>query len=163
MPPSRADVQAMVRALFTLNAGLDRARRRSKGASTLSVLQVLAGRDRVRPSEIAEHLGVHPSLVTRQIQELERAGLVQVTENPADARSLLIALTRSGAAEQERLTQIGLERFALFVADWEPEEVRRLTQLLQKLERSKTEVTARERPAISRRARSRTPRSNARH
>ncbi len=44
MPPSGDDVQAMVIALFTVNTGLDRARRRSKGASTLSVLQILARR-----------------------------------------------------------------------------------------------------------------------
>jgi len=41
MPPSRADVERMVVALFTLNAGLDRARRDSPGAGRLSLLQVL--------------------------------------------------------------------------------------------------------------------------
>ncbi len=142
MTPSRADVQAMVIALFTVNAGLDRARRRSKGASTLSVLQVLAGREGVRPSAIAEQLGVHPSLVTRRVQELEDAGYVDVTVDPADARSLRVALTRSGTREQHRLVQIGLDRFALFVADWEPDEVRTLTALLEKLERSKAAAPA---------------------
>ncbi len=142
MPPSRDDVQAMVIALFTVNAGLDRARRRSKGASTLSVLQVLAGREGVRPSDIAERLGVHPSLVTRQVQELEDAGYVEVTVDPADARSLRVALTRSGAREQQRLVQIGLDRFELFVADWESDDVRTLTALLEKLEHSKAAVAA---------------------
>jgi DNA-binding MarR family transcriptional regulator len=127
----------MVIALFTVNAGLDRARRRSNGASTLSVLQVLAGREGIRPSAIAEQLGVHPSLVTRQVQELEDAGYVDVTVDPVDARSLRVTLTRSGSREQQRLVQIGLDRFASFVADWEPDEVRTLTALLEKLERSK--------------------------
>ncbi len=170
MPPSRDDVQAMVRALFTMNAGLDRARRRSKGASALSVLRVLGGRDGVRPSEIAELLGVHPSLVTRQVQALEDGGFVDVTVNPADARSLLVALTSAGAAEQERLVRIGLDRFALFVADWDPVEVRTLTTLLEKLERSKTAVAAREEQRVGpppqrtrarqRRARARAPTSS---
>ncbi len=135
----------MVIALFTVNAGLDRARRRSRGASTLSVLQVLAGREGVRPSGIAEQLGVHPSLVTRQVQELEDAGYVDVTVDPADARSLRVALTPSGTREQQRLVQIGLDRFESFVADWEPDEVRTFTALLEKLERSKTSVAANER------------------
>lgn len=126
----------------------------------LSVLQVLAGRDGVRPSEIAEQLGVHPSLVTRQVQQLEVAGFVNVVENPADARSLLVALTRSGLAEQERLTQIRLERFALFVADWEPDEVRRLTELVQKLERSKAAVAAREQSTKAHRTRASRPRQS---
>src|ERR1017187_566419 len=89
MPPSRDDVQARVVALFTTNARLDRAKRRGKGASTLSALQGLAGRNGVRPSEIAEVLQVHPSLITRQVQELEEAGYAEVTVNPADGAVVL--------------------------------------------------------------------------
>jgi hypothetical protein len=44
------------------------------------------------------------------------------------------------------LTEQGLDRFASFVADWEPEEVRMLTSLLQKLEVSKAAAAARQRP-----------------
>jgi hypothetical protein len=42
--------------------------------------------------------------------------------------------------------QIGLDRFDLFVADWEPEKVRTLTTLLEKLERSKTAAGSVRRP-----------------
>ena len=159
--PSRDDVQAMVVALFTMNAGLDRARRRSKRASALSLLQLLTGEQRVRPSQLAEQLSVHPSLVTRQIQELEDSGYVAVEADPADARSVLVSVTDAGTEEQRRLVQIGLDRFTLFVADWQAEEVRTLTTLLEKLERSKAAVGARERsePGVdhdrSRRRRSR--------
>ena len=150
MQPSRTDVTRMVAALFTMNAGLDRARRRSKGASTLSLLQLLARGDGLRPSDLAEQLGVHPSLITRQIQELEDAGYVHVSANPQDARSLLVSLTPGGVAEQRRLRQVGLDRFVLFVADWTPEEVRTLADLLEKLERSKAAVAAQERSRAAR-------------
>ena len=93
MAPSKADVHAMVTALFTLTAGMERARRQRKAAGTLSLLQLLAGRQPLRPSEIAEVHGVHPSLVTRQVRELEDAGLVQVAADPADGRSCLVTLT----------------------------------------------------------------------
>jgi DNA-binding MarR family transcriptional regulator len=145
MGPSRDEVEAMVIALFTMNAGLDRARRRSKGASALSLLQLLAAGQQLRPSDIAEQLSVHPSLVTRQVRELEDCGYVTVEPDPGDARSVLISVSKAGTQEQERLLQIGLERFALFVADWEPEEVRTLTSLLEKLERSKAAIGAKER------------------
>jgi DNA-binding MarR family transcriptional regulator len=144
MQPSRTDVARMVAALFTMNAGLDRARRRSKGASTLSLLQLLASGDGLRPSDLAERLGVHPSLVTRQIQELEDAGFVRVSANPDDARSLLVSLSPAGVAEQRRLREAGLDRFALFVAEWTPEEVQTLADLLEKLERSKAAAAAQE-------------------
>ena len=147
---SRDDVRAMVTALFVTNAALDRARRQKKGASTLSLLQVIAATHGIRPSEIATAQDVHPSQVTRQVRELERLGLVQITADAADGRSCQVTLTSAGSAELHALTEEGLHRFGLFVADWEPEEVRMLTSLLQKLEASKATVAARQRPPSGR-------------
>ena len=136
MPPGNKDVQAMVAALFTLNAGLERARRQRKGAGTLSLLQVIDDHEQIRPSDIAELQQVHPSLVTRQVREVEEAGYVDVVADPADRRSYLVSLTPAGSQELRRLLEFGLRRFALFVKNWEPDEVRTLTELLQKLQTS---------------------------
>jgi DNA-binding MarR family transcriptional regulator len=144
MAPSRADVHAMVAALFTLTAGMERARRQRKAAGTLSLLQLVADRQPIRPSEIAEVQDVHPSLITRQVRELEDAGHVQVAADPADGRSCLVTLTPAGAADLQRLTQVGLDRFASFVADWPPGDVQVLTALLDKLRNSIAAVAARE-------------------
>ncbi len=146
MKASRDDVRAMVTALFVTNAALDRARRQKKGASTLSLLQVVAATPGIRPSEIASAQDVHPSQVTRKVRELESLGLVQVTADTADKRSCRVTLTSAGSGELQSLTEQGLDRFALVVADWEPEEVRMLTSLLQKLEESKMAAAARQRP-----------------
>jgi len=62
-----------------------------------------------------------------------------------------VGLTSSGLAERQRLTEEGLDRFVLFVADWKAEEVRMLTSLLQKLERSKAAAAADQRPPPGRR------------
>jgi DNA-binding MarR family transcriptional regulator len=145
MPPNKGDVQSMVVALFTLIAGIDRATRLSQGASTLGLLQVVAGREAVRPSEIADIQHVHPSLVTRQVRELERVGYIEVRSDPADGRACLVSLTSAGADKMRLLQQMGLERFATFVADWEPDEVSMLTSLLEKLEQSKAAVGESER------------------
>ena len=148
---SKDDVRAMVTALFVTNAALDRARRQKKGASTLSLLQVIAAAPGIRPSEIASTQDVHPSQVTRQVRELESLGHVQVTADTADRRSCRVTLTSAGSGELQSLTEEGLDRFGSFVADWEPEDVRMLTSLLQKLEASKAAVAARQRPAAGRR------------
>jgi DNA-binding MarR family transcriptional regulator len=143
MAPDRSDVQSMVMALFTLIGSMDRAARQSAGASALSLLQVVASRDAIRPSEIADLQHVHPSLVTRQVRDLEDKGYAQVTADPADGRSCLVTLTPAG-----------VDRFATFVSDWEPEEVRTLTALLEKLQASKTATaTQRRRPGRRRWAR----------
>ena len=152
MPPGDKDVQSMVAALFTLNAGLERARRQRKGASTLSLLQVIDDHEQIRPSDIAELQQVHPSLVTRQVRELEDAGYVEAIADPGDGRSYLVTLTPAGSRELRRLLEFGLRRFAMFVNNWEPDEVRTLTQLLQKLQTSMATVSSRERrPPVGRR------------
>ena len=150
MAPDGSDVQSMVIALFTLIGSMDRAARQSAGASKLSLLQAVATRDAIRPSEIADLQQVHPSLVTRQVRDLEDKGYVQVTADPADGRSCLVTLTPAGADEMARLRQVGVDRFATFVANWEPEEVRTLTALLEKLQSSKT-ATATQQPRPGRR------------
>lgn len=149
--PSLSEVTSLVEALFTTTASLERARRRSKGASALAVLQALEGRDGVRPSEIAATLQIHPSHATRQVQELEDAGYVAVIANAGDRRSCLVSLTEQGRAELLRLRQIGLDRFALFVAEWDSAEVRELTRLLEKFEASKAAVAEQEQPSLHRR------------
>jgi DNA-binding MarR family transcriptional regulator len=144
--PTRQDVEQLVAALFAVTSGLERARRQIPDAAALSVLQVLAWADRnppaqqVRPKDIATALGVHRSAVTHQLQALEEAGQVTLTVDPADRRSWFVTLTDTGRAELERLTSIGMDRFAAFVADWDAQEVRTLTFLLVKFEASKAEV-----------------------
>ncbi len=151
MPPSKGDVEEMVVALFTLAGGLERVRRRSPGAAALSLLQVIAAHGQIRPSQIAEALQVHPSLVTRQVRDLEADGQAEVTADPGDHRSCLIRLTPAGAEQMIRLQQAGLERFGKFVAGWDPAEVRTFTSLLRKLEASKAAVAAAERQPPGRR------------
>lgn|GEM_PF-950892 len=150
--PSQEDVQAMVVSLFKVNAKLERARRHRHGAATLSILQVIARGAGIRPSEIADLQLVHPSLITRRVRDLEDAGYVDVTTNPADGRSFLVAITPAGLEELSRLTQFGLDRFGQFVADWAPGEVRMLTALLEKLERCMGKANEIKKPGISRRS-----------
>ena len=151
MKATRNDVRSMVAALFTMNAGLDRARRQKKGATVASLLQIVAADPGIRPSRIAGVQDVHPSQVTRQVRELEDLGLVQVEADTDDKRSCRVTLTPSGSDQLQRLTEDGLDRFALFVADWEAEEVQLLTSLLRKFEESKATVAARNQPASGRR------------
>ena len=145
MAPSRSDVERMVIALFTVNAGLDRARRDSPGAGRLSVLQLLTAPGGERPSDVAHTLQASPSLVTRHVQSLEEDGLVAVTRDPADHRACLVSLTARGYEEMRHLQDVGVARFASFVAGWASSDVVNLTRLLERLEVDKHATTERER------------------
>jgi DNA-binding MarR family transcriptional regulator len=151
MKPSPEDVEQLVAALFAVSGGLERARRRIPDAGALAVLYLVAARQRVRPSEIAAELGVHQSSVARQVRILEDAGRVAITPDPDDRRSCFIALTDAGREELERLRQVGLGRFASFVAEWDADDVRTLTRLLSKFADSKREVARREQRPSGRR------------
>jgi hypothetical protein len=63
-----------------------------------------------------------------------------------------VTLTPAGAGALQRLTPAGLDRFALFVADWQPGDARMLTALLDKLRNSIAAVAAQQqvRPASRR-------------
>jgi DNA-binding MarR family transcriptional regulator len=146
--PGRDDVQAMVVALFTLITGVERARRQKKAAAALDLLQVIDAGEKMRPSDIADQRLVHRSLVTRQLRELEDAGYVQLAADPEDGRSWLVALTPAGREQMRRLQDTGLDRFAMFVADWQPGEVQQLTALLEKLTASMAGAADREAQAV---------------
>ena len=151
MQPEKEDVQQLVTALFTVNSSLERARRKSAQASMLAVLQLVAAHQGISPSEIAIELDLHQSSITRQVRILEDAGHVSVVANPQDRRSCRITLTDAGQHELNRLTEIGMGRFAKFVASWDAEEVRTLARLLLKLEESKAEVAQNEQHSGGRR------------
>lgn len=134
----------MVTALFTVAGGLERARRKKPDAARLAVLQVVASADRVRPSDVAAALDVHPSQITRQVKALEDAGHVHVEADPEDRRSCFVSLTGDGREEAARLGEAGMARFMKFVADWDAADVREFTRLLVKFETSKAAVAEEE-------------------
>ena len=61
---------------------------------------------KLRRSELASRLGVTPSGVARQLQPLERIGLVGRESNPRDARLALVTLTETGSriADEAKVT-----------------------------------------------------------
>jgi len=73
--------------------------------SALSVLEMarLLGEGEHRMSEIAERRGVDQSVISRQIVELQRKGLVCRRPDPTDGRASLIRLTTKGLAVLENV------------------------------------------------------------
>ncbi len=157
--PTQTDVEQLVTALFQVSAGLERGKQRNAQASALTLLQVIAAMPDASPTELAGAVSLHQSSITRQVSLLEEAGFVTAAVNPHDRRSCQIMLTEAGRAELARLFQIGMSRFATFVADWDADEVRTFTRLLMKFEASKAEVARREQEAQAAQAPSASPAS----
>jgi DNA-binding MarR family transcriptional regulator len=95
------DVLALLRATTSVTREIDRSVSAYHGIG-LSDLQVLlelqdSPRGELARVELAERLGVAPSVVTRQLSPLERIGLVSRESHPVDARSAIVGLTPAGA------------------------------------------------------------------
>ena len=149
MRHSQEDLERLVYPLVRIGGAMRQAQRRQMDPTRLAILQQAAMKGRVRPSDVAAELDVHQSSITRQTRALEDAGSVRLEADPADRRSCFILLTEAGWHEMRELTQLGLDRFADFLQDWSPEDVRTLGELLGRLET--TIAAAKPRKAAGRR------------
>ena len=65
------------------------------------VLLELWQEDGLRGGELALRLGVEPPTLTKMLRRLEGCGLVERSQDPADARSFRVHLTKKGRALEE--------------------------------------------------------------
>ena len=89
---------------------------------------------RLRPVEIARAVLLTRSGITRLVQGLERAGLVERVDCPDDARGFLVALTPAGLELVRSARETHLEGVAELFADrYSDEELETLAELLERL------------------------------
>lgn len=128
---------------FEAYAGLTAAleRRFSEQCSALSIhsLEVLlrlarSPGQRLRMSDLAAQVAMSPSGLTRAVDRLETAGLVERASCPSDRRGCYAVLTDAGRAQVETAIPIHLEHIdECFTGILEPEELAQLTAVLRKV------------------------------
>ena len=99
----------------------------------LGILKKLAAGD-ARPSDLACVLQIAPSVVSRAVVPLEKAGLVERRPDPADARAWHLALTDLGRERLSARQEYVNVQFAAILADWEPDDVAQLAALMHRLD-----------------------------
>lgn len=152
MTPLEEHLLVTVEALFAVTDDLQRAGRQTRGGATLlSLLRVIGDHQGIRPAAIAERQALDSSVVTRRIREVEAAGFVRVSPDPTDRRSVQVSLEPAGSAELHRRVALEAARFVGVVHDWEPDQVRSLSELLVKLRASLSATADRDRLARRRR------------
>ncbi|MEU6383952.1 MarR family transcriptional regulator [Streptomyces bauhiniae] len=138
-----ADVLAVVPRLAQLSNAVNRGRLAERAAEAaglaldrpaVGVLVTLHVADRpLRIGEIAERMQVVGPHVTRQVQALERRGLVHRVADPHDRRASLIEPTPEGAQAANRYAGSLVGWFAEAIAGWTDEERADLGRLLGRL------------------------------
>ncbi|MET8829330.1 MarR family transcriptional regulator [Streptomyces sp. NPDC004610] len=140
--PASPEVTEIERALSRITYLSSRARQHDKlmalagvplDRAATAVLRRMADGEPPRPGELAARLGVEASHVTRTVQQLERAGYVTRVPDPDDRRAQRIELTEPGREAITRIREAGARGMQLALADWEPEELRRLATLFHRM------------------------------
>jgi MarR family transcriptional regulator for hemolysin len=103
---------------------------------TWLILTSLRGERWRTQHELARSLGIEGPTLTRHLDSLERAGLVERRRDPSDRRAVQVELTRAGEALQGRLrTNVVAFDERLRAGLGEP-ELKRLRATLRRLEQN---------------------------
>ncbi|MGW1339603.1 MarR family winged helix-turn-helix transcriptional regulator [Kribbella sp. NPDC002412] len=100
----------------------------------LRLLRTLDHSDRaLRPSELANQLGIVPRSATTVVDDLEAAGLVARRPDPADRRATLVALTPAGAKLLTTIRRQRRDAMVSLIERLSPTEQSDLLHLLTRL------------------------------
>lgn len=88
-----------------------------------------------RSGEIAQERAVDPSVVSRQVAQLQRAGLVERQVSPTDGRAMVLSATPAGTALIERWKQEQTEWMRSALSDWQDEDLVLASALIERLGR----------------------------
>jgi DNA-binding MarR family transcriptional regulator len=136
--PASSDVVEIERALTRISYLTSRVRQHDRlmalaglrlDRAAVALLRQIADADPLRPSELAMRLGVEASHVTRQVQQLEKAGYVTRVPDPDDRRAQRIQLTSTGREAVGRIREISSRGMQLALAEWSPKELGQLATL----------------------------------
>jgi DNA-binding MarR family transcriptional regulator len=102
--------------------------------SSAALLRVLAdAAEPLRLGALADHLAVEAPHVTRQVQRLERAGLLERIPDPYDRRAQRVRISARGAEAVECVRAVGRRRMAEALAEWSDEDRHRLAVLCHRM------------------------------
>jgi DNA-binding MarR family transcriptional regulator len=100
--------------------------------SQFHVLKLMTFNGQHQVSEVASFLGVSPPAATKNIDKLERIGLMVRAQSAGDRRATLLSVTDKGRRLVQRYERLKAERLAAVLEAFEPQEVTRLASLLER-------------------------------
>ena len=102
--------------------------------STYPLIAMLAHANGSLPvSTLVSQLGLEKSTVSRQIDAIVRLGLAERHADPHDARARQVSLTPAGRQRVQRVTAAAVADWRARLSEWDPDEIRTLTSLLNRL------------------------------
>jgi DNA-binding MarR family transcriptional regulator len=87
----------------------------------------------VRLTDVAGHLDLEPSRMSKEVNRLVDAGLVAPQTDPTDGRAVLLSVTDAGADAWARYRSTVDAQLTALLADWSDADVQQLAALLGRL------------------------------
>lgn len=100
--------------------------------SQFQVLKLMSFNGHHQVGEVADFLGVSPPAATKNIDKLERLGLVTRTPSKGDRRATLLAVSRKGRRLVRKYEELKAARLTPVVAGFKATEVEQFTELLER-------------------------------
>lgn len=113
--------------------------------SAYGIMCRLADEGPQRLGSLASAFGLDPSTITRQVQALEKAELVQRRSDEDDRRASIVDLTEEGSTVLAHTRAYRRERLEEVFGDWSETDRDELARLLTKVNDSIAELAERER------------------
>jgi DNA-binding MarR family transcriptional regulator len=126
------EVAVFVRQEYARSGRLGREAHPDLTAAAYGLLAQLAELGRLRPTEIAEHMGLASPVVSRRLQLLETLGLIERSPVPNDGRAYLVGLTDEGRHRVSEVQEVRGRRLGELLQSWPERDVRTLAELLAK-------------------------------
>jgi DNA-binding MarR family transcriptional regulator len=138
--PASSDVIGIERALNRISCLNSRARQHDRlmamsglrlDRAAVALLRQMVDSGPMRPGELAARLEVEASHITRQVQQLRKAGYVSRAPDPDDRRAKRIELTPAGRDAIDRIRVTSSRGMQMALAEWTPAELQRLAALFR--------------------------------
>lgn len=106
------------------------------GLTDWRIIALLAAEPWIAPVRIAESTGLDKAAVSRSLQGLREARLVEARRGAATGRRSTLALTAAGLALHDRLIELSRERERRLLADFTGEERAQLQDFVERMLRA---------------------------
>ncbi|BBO84164.1 MarR family winged helix-turn-helix transcriptional regulator [Desulfosarcina ovata] len=97
----------------------------------MHTIEILGVNSMIKMKDLASKMGVTTGTLTVMIDNLEKKGLVQRIQNPADRRSYVIQLTEKGTEHYQRHSDFHLKLTRECTANFSEAEIRTFDTLLR--------------------------------
>lgn len=106
------------------------------GLTDWRLIALLAAEPWIASVRIAEATGLDKAAVSRSLQGLRDAGLVEASQNAAPGRRSKLALTAAGLALHDRMIELSLERERRLLAGFTGQERAQLQDFIERMLRA---------------------------